>query len=868
MKQYPPKIAVRFLSWFLKRELLEEVLGDLEEEFYDSLKNYSPFKAKFMYWFQVLNYLRPFAIKNITSPQIYPSMISHNLKVSYRTLLKNKTSSLINIGGLALGMTVSIFIALWIYDEYSYNTNHENYDKIVQVLRKDISPERVYVNSSLTGGIGVELKENYSHYFEYVAMTYYRPGTSLFLYRQNLYREMGYFTQEDMPHILSLNMIEGTRSALNNPSNIIISESLATKIFKDESPMGKTITLDVGTGLIVQGVFEDLPENSTFGDAEFFGSMGLVYNENRPFVWDNYNMKIFAQLKENVNVSGASLGIKEFMKPYQDVDDNYRPRELFLLPMKDWHLNATFENGVQITSQQVQFIRLYGAIGVFILLIAGINFMNLNTSQFQTRGKEVGVRKAIGSARQEVMGQFFTESVLYTFGAMIISLSLVYLLLPSFNELSAKEMAFQWANPLFWLSSIGFSLIVALIAGSYPAVFLSSFNPTQALKGKLRQGKKNERFRQGLVVFQFAISIIMIIGTITINEQIQHAKNRSMGYQTEGLITMTGSRTVYQNINVLRDELKRTGAVEEIASSNYPLTNTLGNNGGFSLPGSSNTIPVTLNTIYVNPEYGIATQWELTAGRDFSRELGDESANIILSESAIQAMGIENPIGRQLNSRWKFNGRTSFTIVGVVKDMIKGSPFEEPMPLMLFSTETPMRHLFIRTNPDVSIGTALSEIEETFAEVVPGHPFEYAFADDQYLTKFRAEEQTGILASLFSGLAILISCLGLFGLSAFMVTQRVKEIGIRKVLGASVTNLWALLSKDFGTLVAIACLISIPIASYVMNTWLQNYAYRIQISWWIYAIGGISCIVITMLTVSYHSIKASLANPVESLKTE
>lgn len=866
MKIKPPEYAQRILKLFLKDELQEEVLGDLEEAFYDSLQKHSATKAKLGYWYQALNYLRPFAIKNFSSPQIYPTMLSHNLKISYRTLLKNKTFSLINIGGLALGMTVAIFIGLWIFDEYSYNKNHEHYDRIVQVMRKEISPEGIQVNSSLTGGTGVELEENYGHYFERVAITFFRPETELLVVKDQPFREMGYFFQKDIPHILSLEMKQGTREALENPGNILVSDRFAQKVFGKENPMGKTVLFNGTADLIVQGVFEDLPENSTFGDANFFASMALIYNENNPYVWNNYNMKAFAKLKDGVSLSDASLAIKELLKPYRDVEAD--PMELFLLPMKDWHLNSTFEDGVQVTSKRIQFIRLYGLIGVFILVIACINFMNLNTSQFQSRGKEVGVRKAIGSARIEVINQFMTEAFLYTFGALIISFSLVYLLLPTFNEFAAKEIGFQWENPLFWLASFGFSLIVGLIAGSYPAIFLSSFNPIQALKGRLRQGKKSERFRQGLVVLQFAISIVMIIGTITIHQQIQHAKNRSIGYEKEGLLTMTGSRTMYQSLDVLRSELKNTGVVQEIALANYPLTTTLGNNGGFRLPGSPDPIPVSFNTIYISPEYGITTRFELLAGRDFSRDLGNESANIIISESAAQAMGLENPVGQILDSKYEFNGHTNFTIVGVIKDMVKGSPFEEVMPLMLFPTESPMRHLFVRVNPEVPLGEAISEIQETFAKVAPEHPFEYAFADNQYLTKFRAEEQTGALATIFSGLAILISCLGLFGLSAFMVTQRVKEIGIRKVLGASVANLWALLSKDFGVLVAIACFISIPIAAYVMNIWLEDFQYRIEMSWWIYAIGAASCLIITMLTVSYHSIKASLANPVKSLKTE
>ncbi|MCG8372237.1 MAG: ABC transporter permease, partial [Balneolales bacterium] len=424
----------------------------------------------------------------------------------------------------------------------------------------------------------------------------------------------------------------------------------------------------------------------------------------------------------------------------------------------------------------------------------------------------------------------------------------------------------------FWFACLAFSFVVSLFAGSYPAFFLSSFNPIEAIKGKLRQGRKSVRFRQVLVVFQFTISIFLIIGTITIHEQINHAKNRSMGYEKEGLITIEGRNSEFaQKAEVLREELIRTGAVEEVAFSNYPLTNTLGNNSGFSVEGSSTIFQETFNTIYVTPEYGAATQWELVAGREFSRDLGSEMNSIILSESAVEQMGLTDPIGKEIIAHDNtFNGQTNFTVVGVVKDMIKGSPFGRPVPLMLFSNTSTNRrgYMFVRLNPDLSYGESIAAIQKSFHSVLPNHPFHAHFADDQYLAKFRSEDQTGTLATIFSALAILISCLGLFGLSAFMVTQRVKEIGIRKVLGASITSLWALLSKDFGILVAIACLISVPIGGYVMNIWLQDHAYRISLGWEIYTISIVLSIVVTLATVSYHSVKASLANPVISLKSE
>jgi len=867
---HPPKLAIRFLCFFLKKDLQEEVLGDLEEQYLSQLKKHSPNRAVLNYWLQAINYLRPFAIKKFKSPQMNPVMLSHNIKISYRTLLKNKTFSLINIGGLAIGITVSIFIGLWVMNEYSFNKNHEHYDRIVQVFRKDVSTDAIYINSSMTGGLGGEIDEKFPHYFEYTALTFFRPNEQILTVDENSFEEMGYFFQPDITHILSLPMLEGTRDALQNPSNVIISKSFAEKAFGNGMAIGQTINLNANVDLIVGGVFDDFPMNSTFGDASFFSSMALIYNEQNPYVWDNYNMKLFALLQPNVTVEDASSAIRDVMAPYREEGDN--PREMFLLPMKDWNLNSTFENGVQVVSRKVQFIRLFIVIGLFILLIGCINFMNLNTAQYQTRGKEVGIRKTLGSVRVGVASQFLVESFMYVFGALIVSLVLVYVLLPGFNQISGKEVVFPWEYSGFWLSCLAFSFSISLFAGSYPAFFLSSFNPIEAIKGKLRQGRKSVRFRQVLVVSQFTISIFLIIGTITIHEQINHAKTRSMGYEKEGLITIEGRNSEFaEKAELLREELIRTGAVEEVAFSNYPLTNTLGNNGGFSVDGSSTIVQETFNTIYVTPEYGAATQWELVAGREFSRDLGNELNSIILSESAVAQLGLTDPIGKEIISHNNsFNDQTNFTVVGVVKDMIKGSPFGVPIPLMLFANTSTNRrgYMFVRLNPEMPYGESVAAVQKSFHSVLPGHPFHAHFADDQYLAKFRSEDQTGTLATIFSTLAILISCLGLFGLSAFMVTQRVKEIGIRKVLGASVASLWALLSKDFGILVGIACLISVPIGGYIMNIWLQDYAYRISLGWEIYAVSILLSMLITLATVSYHSLKASTVNPVQSLKVE
>ena len=862
----PPKLAEKFLLLFLKEELEEEVLGDLDEKFYSTLKKKSLSRARLNYWYQVFNYLRPFSFKYFKSNLPILAMTRHNFLISYRVLTKNSVFSIINIGGLAMGMTVAILIGLWILDEFSFNKNHDHYDRIVQVLRKNEDRGVVDVNSSLVGQVGIAMKETYPTIFEHVTMTFFRTRQQMLTVGKQSFDESGYFFRPGVAEMLSLKMIRGGQNWLEDRRSVMLSATLAEKLFGKESPIGKMVTLNTWYELSVTGVYEDLPVNSEFGDAHFIASMDLIYDEENPYSWNNYNMKVYALLKPEIDLKEASAIIKDILVPHTNSDGN--PVELFLLPMKDWHLNSTFEDGIQVRSSQLQFVILNGIIGVFVLLLACINFMNLNTARYQNRGKEVGIRKAIGSLRSQLVSQFLSESFLYAFASFFVSLAVVSIVLPWFNTMSGKALMIPWENIWFWGIGIMFTVGSALIAGSYPAIFLSSFGPTQALKGTLKQGVKSVRFRQALVVFQFTISIALIIGTITVNDQIQHAKNRPVGYNQEGLITVKGrSAEYYEKFHVLRDELIKTGMVTEIAEANYPLMTTLGNNDGFSYQDSGERIETTFNTIFVTHEYGKTTGWELIDGRDFSRE-HDEEGSIIISESAMNEMRLENPIGQKILARREFNGRKSFTIIGVVRDMIKGSPFQPPKPLMVFNTEDSRSYLFIRLKEGVRYDESLSKVQDTFERILPTNPFNYEFVDAEYQRKFRSEERIGSLASLFSGLAIIISCLGLFGLSAFMVEQRTKEIGMRKVLGASVSNLWNLLSRNFTVLILIASLVAIPIASYLLNSWLEGYEYRIQIRWSIYLVAGVVCLTIALLTVSFHALKASFSDPVKSLRSE
>jgi ABC-type antimicrobial peptide transport system permease subunit len=470
-----------------------------------------------------------------------------------------------------------------------------------------------------------------------------------------------------------------------------------------------------------------------------------------------------------------------------------------------------------------------------------------------------------------LVGQFLSESVLVAFLALILAIVLVQIFLPWFNEVADKEMVILWNEPFIWFTVISFTLFTGLLAGSYPALYLSAFNPVKVLKGTFRAGRFAAIPRKVLVTFQFTVSITLTIGTVIVYQQIQHAKNRPVGYSREGLITLQPHSPEYSGkYQVLREELKKTGVVEEAAQAEYPLTNTRGNNGGFAWRGKDPRMEPdpSFNTVRVTYEYGKTVGWEFVAGRDFSREYTSDKDGVIINESAAKLMGLENPVGETL--RWVPGWRepVTYQILGVVKDMVKDSPFKPTVPSIISLSEKDMEWLFIRMKENASASEALPKIEKVFRSIIPSAPFDYKFADEEYDAKFRAEERIGTLAAVFASLAIFISCLGLFGLASFTAEQRTKEIGIRKILGASVANIWSMLSKDFVGLVVLACLIAAPIAWYFLSGWLEGYEYRTGLSGWIFAGAGLSALVITLMTVSYQAIKAALANPVNSLRSE
>jgi len=789
-------------------------------------------------------------------------MISSYLKIAWRNLFKNRTSSFINISGLAVGMAVAMLIGLWIADELSFNRYHENYDRIVKVMDHQGMHGQKNSNDVLPVPIGDALRSSYGSDFKYIVVAR-ETEEHVIASGDKKFTQAGNYMQADAPEMFSLEMVYGTRASLKDPNSILLSHSLAKKLFGNIDPLDKIIEIDAKTNVKVTGVFKDLPNNSEFRTTTFIAPFDLL-NANKDD-WNNYNMFIYAQLNDNADINVVSAKIKNLLSDKTKGQEG--THELFIQPMRKWHLFSTFENHVAITSEQMKFIWFYGIIGVFVLLLACINFMNLSTARSEKRAKEVGIRKVVGSLRSQLVKQFYGESLLIAFFSFLLSLVLVQIILPWFDGVADKEINIPWIHPLFWTISLAFTIITGLLAGSYPALYLSSFNPVKVLKGTFRAGRLAVAPRKVLVVVQFTVSIALIIGTAIVYQQIQYAKDRPVGYSQGGLITIQmKSPDFNQKYDVLKTELTNIGVVADVARSNYAITDTKGWNGGFNWEGKPAVTGQSFNTIYVTQEYGKTVGWEIVQGRDFSKELANDSAGIILNESAVKIAGLTDPVGQMV--KWEPGWREGgyFKIIGVIRDMVKGSPFKPAYPSVIFLGSG--NWLFVKINPNTSTKNALGKIEAAFKKAIPNVPFDYKFVDEEYGLKFAAEERIGKLATFFAILAIFISCMGLFGLASYVAEQRKKEIGVRKVLGATVFSVWKQLSKDFIILVIISCFVAIPIVWYFLNNWLQKYEYRTEISWWIFAAAGVGALVITLLTVSFQAIKAAIANPVKSLRSE
>ena len=793
-------------------------------------------------------------------------MIKSYFKVAWRNLIKNKVYSLINIGGLAVGMGVAILIALWMRDELAYDRYHANYDRIAQVMQHQTFNGEVGTQTANPVHIAEEIRNLYGSDFTYVLQSSWNFDHTL-TYGDKMFLKPGSYFEPEVAEMLSLKMIYGSRNGLKDMNSILISESVSKTYFGDEDPVGKSLRMDDKADMKVTGVYEDLPYNCSFKNLTFIAPWSLYLDQNKWIremenPWGSNFTQTFALVNENQNMDDLSKKIKDVKYNKVSEDEKRYKAQVFLHPMNKWHLYSDWKNGENIGGR-IDNVWLFGTIGVFVLILACINFMNLSTARSEKRAKEVGIRKAIGSFRKQLITQFFSESILITSLAFLISLLLVFLILPYFNSVADKKIGLPLHEPLFLAAGVGFSLLTGVFAGFYPAMFLSSFQPVKVLKGTFRTGPYASIPRKVLVVLQFTISTTLIIGTIVVYKQIQHAQNRPIRYSTDGLVRIPSSKLVHDHFEAVRTELVNAGAIVEMAEAGSPTTEVWNSNGGFDWEGKDPNQGVDFPNNAVSHDFGKVIGWEIIDGRDFSREFASDTAAFILNESAVKFIGLKNPVGTVI--RWDDQ---AFTIIGVVKDMLVESPYK-PVRAAMFHYSPEWENVFLlKINPASSANAALKKIEEVFKRVNPAAPFVSTFVDDDYAKKFGNERRVGELATFFAILAVLISCLGLFGLASFVAEQRTKEIGIRKVLGASVPNLWRMLSQDFIVLVLISTVIAVPVSYYFAKGWLQQYDYRTEASWWIFAMSVAGAIVITLLTVSYQAIKASLMNPVNSLRSE
>jgi len=794
-------------------------------------------------------------------------MIRANLKIGFRSIIKNKGFFTLNSGGLIIGLTAVLLISLWANNELSFNKSLTNYNTIASVMQNLSYVEEIKTYSGQPMQLAPVLRNEYGNHFKYVA-TSSRSRNYNITSNEKIVIARGRFAETDLANLLDLNMLAGSKNALNDISSILISKSTANNLFGTEDPMGKTLKLRTDMDVIVAGVYQDLPKNSNFNDLNFIAPWKLLKKtdnyENR-LGWGNFWFKVYVQLNDENSLEHVSALIKDIRK--NNYSENTRPSELFLFPISKWHLYSKFENGVSIGGK-IESVTIFSIIGLFILLLACINFMNLSTAHALKRSKEVGVRKTLGSSRKQLIFQFFMESFMIILFSFSVALLLATLFLPQFNLITLKEISVPFGKPFFWFISFLLVCVTAILSSLYPAIYLSAFRPVKVLKGLSSNNKSSVAIRKTLIVLQFTISSVLIIGTLTIVGQINHAKDRPIGFNKDLLVSIPiNNNKVLQSFESIKNELLESPYIDQVTASDVTITGTYTTNSGFDWKGKDPNFEDEFHTIRATDGFGKMVDWEILEGRDFSKAFPSDSLAFLINETAAKYMGLENPIGEYV----KWGKDDSYKIIGIVKDMVTLSPFDPIVPSIYTLHQGRFLNyvnIKIASSDNTAIEGAISKTRTIFQKHNPENLFTYSFLDDEYQENFDAEKRIAKLTTLFSIVAIFISCLGVLGLSIFMAIQRKKEIGIRKVLGASIHTIWQLLSKQFMILVIVSLVIALPIGYYFSSQWLMKYSYRINMSFWVFALAGGIILGITLLTVSFQAIKTAIANPVDSLRTE
>jgi len=788
-------------------------------------------------------------------------MIKNYFKTAWRNLLQNKTFSLINIFGLALGMTCSLVIMLWLNDEMKKDKFHQNGKRLYRVMENQFYSGNVSTFDATPGILAENIVKDIPDIQMASQMLW--EEEPLFTVDNTYDKEKGRYVEKDFLRMFSFKLTKGDPvTALARPDAVVISKKLADKYFKGLDPVGKMIRIDNTDNVMVTGVLDEIPKSSSL-TFDFLMSFEQWRKKNDwAKDWGNNGPRCYVMLAPNTSVDKVNAKIKNYIKT-KNKESNVN---LFLQNYGESYLYSDWENGKQ-NGGRIEYVKIFSIVGIIILVIACINFMNLATARSLRRAREIGVRKVVGAGKRQLIGQFIGESLFVSFLAICISLVIVMLLLPSFNTLTEKHLSLDFTDPSFLLLLLGLVLVTGIISGSYPALFMSSLKPIIVLKGLLKFKPGATYFRKALVVFQFALSIILILGMIVIYRQIDFIHNKNLGFAKEDLLYMPLEGELQKTYPTFKEQLLKQPGIKYVSSAQSNPLEVGSSTSGVRWPGKDTTKLILFSSNPITYDYIKTMGIQLVEGRDFSTEYGLDTMNYLVNEAAAKKIGYKDPVGKEL-TMWGDKGM----IVGLMKDYHHNSlhvPIE-PLILRLHKMSWGGNYwgnVIVRTEKGKT-KQAIASMEKLYKQFNPGFPFKYYFTDDEIANRYKAEYTVSKLSRYFAFLAIFISCLGLFGLVTFTAEQKTKEIGIRKVLGASVTGIVGMLSKDFLTLVVIAAVIAFPVAWLAMHRWLNDFAYRVNIGWWVFVIAGVIALLIALLTISFQSIKAAIANPVKSLRTE
>ena len=792
-------------------------------------------------------------------------MFKVNFRISLRSLQKNKLYSFINVSGLAVGVATAILICLWIQNEVSHDRFHPNIDRLYLMNNRDKNNGGVYVYNLTVKPLGPAIQKDFPE-VERVVRVNIGMANFLISHDDKHFSIQGAFADTGFFSVFNFPLLKGNpATALNNTQSILLTKPLAEKLFGDQDPIGKTVRIDSGDYVTVTGVLKDLPGNTDF---HFEYLLPWSYysklnpNDNRN--WGNNNTLTFVTLKPNVPVAEFNRKVAGIVIAHSKAGQ--ATNTIFAQPYKDAWLYSKVENG-QYVAGRIEMVRMFSLIAVFILLIACINFTNLSTARSEKRAKEVGIRKVSGALRSSLIMQFISESILLAMVAGILAVVIVQLVLPGFNDVVGAKLSIDYGNPWYWILTLLFILLTGVMAGIYPAFYLSSFQPVKVLKGSFKPVNTLLTPRKVLVVLQFTFAIALIICTIIVQGQIRFAQNREAGYRRDNLAFVIMFGQLGKNYDLIKKELLSTGAATAVAQTGAPMTENWGSGNGFVWKESNNDDNKTnFNIFSADRDFSATMNLHILQGRNIDYDsYKTDSTAVLLNEAAVAEMRLKHPVGETIRSIYS---PLQLHVVGIVKNFILESPYDPVNPMIIAGPVFGYGVINFRISEHPSYGENLKKAEKVFLKYNPQYPFNVRFYDKEYVVKFADEQRIGTLVGLFAALTIFISCLGLFGLAAYMAESRIKEIGIRKVLGASVTDITGLLSKEFLRLVGISFVIASPVAWLVMHSWLASYRYRIAIEWWVFALTGLLSLFIALATVSFQAVRAALANPIRNLRTE